>query len=107
MLCHLKIYCSNLSGSWLIFHPDFIKNYPLAKNIRNYGYFSYAVNEALHLSEKEQEMIENIMKNIENEYRSAIDTYSQDVMISHIELLLNYSKNNRNVQQPRFQIPKN
>ncbi len=78
-------------GSWIIIHSDFIRNYPLAKVIKNYGYFSYAVNEALHLSEKEESMIENIMKNIEQEYRSVIDTYSQDVMISHLELILNYS----------------
>lgn len=79
-----------VSGWWLVVHPDFIQQYSLSKNIKNYGYFSYAVNEALHLSEKEEVMITGIMKNIEQEYRSAIDTFSQDVMISHIELLLNY-----------------
>ncbi len=80
-----------LSGCWLVVHPDFIRNYSLAKNIKDYGYFSYAVNEALHLSEKEEAMVMSIMKNIEQEYRSIIDSYSQDVVISHIELLLNYS----------------
>lgn len=74
----------------LVIHPDFIQNYPLAKKIKEYGYFSYAVNEALHLSEKEENMIIGIMQNIEQEYRSSIDAFSQDVMISHIELLLNY-----------------
>jgi AraC-like DNA-binding protein len=77
-------------GAMLVIHPDFIQNYPLAKNIKEYGYFSYAVNEALHLSEKEENMIISIMQNIEQEYRSSIDAFSQDVMISHIELLLNY-----------------
>ncbi|WP_299289266.1 AraC family transcriptional regulator [uncultured Mucilaginibacter sp.] len=80
-----------LSGFWLIIHPDFIQNYPLAKTIKNYGYFSYAVNEALFLSEKEETMIASIMKNIEQEYYANIDYYSQDVMVSHIELLLNYA----------------
>lgn len=80
-----------LSGIWLIIHPDFIRNYPLSKTIKNYGYFSYAVNEALHLSEKEESMIISTMKNIEQEYHSGIDLYSQDVIVSHIELLLNYS----------------
>lgn len=75
----------------MIVHPDFIRNYPLEKKIAAYGYFSYAVNEALYLSEKEEAMIETIMKNIEQEYRSVIDTYSQDVIVSHIELLLNYA----------------
>lgn len=82
---------NSILGSWLMFHPDFIRNYSIAKNIKDYGFFSYAVNEALHLSEKEEIMIESIMKNIENEYHSNIDKFSQDVIISHIELLLNYS----------------
>ncbi|WP_419800932.1 helix-turn-helix domain-containing protein [Mucilaginibacter sp.] len=80
-----------LSGYWLIIHPDFIQNYPLAKTIKTYGYFSYAVNEALFLSEKEETMIASIMKNIEQEYYSNIDHYSQDVIVSHVELLLNYA----------------
>ncbi len=80
-----------LSGYWLIIHPDFIQSYPLAKTIKGYGFFSYAVNEALFLSEKEETMIASIMKNIEQEYYSNIDHYSQDVMVSHIELLLNYA----------------
>ncbi|MFD2934144.1 helix-turn-helix domain-containing protein [Spirosoma flavum] len=80
----------SLSGWWLVVHPDFMRNYSLAKNIKDYGYFSYAVNEALHLSEKEEAMITSIMQNVGQEYHSPIDSYSQDVMISHIELLLNY-----------------
>jgi len=79
------------SGIGLIFHSDFIRNYPLAKTINNYGYFSYAVNEALHLSEKEEDIINSIMQNISNEYRTNIDKYSQDLIVSHIEVLLNYA----------------
>ncbi|MNK04738.1 HTH-type transcriptional activator Btr [compost metagenome] len=79
-----------LSGICLSFHPDFIRNYPLAKKIKEYGFFSYATNEALHLSEKEEKMIETILRNIEAEYQSAIDGFSQDVMIAHIDLLLTY-----------------
>ncbi|PJZ46405.1 helix-turn-helix domain-containing protein [Leptospira brenneri] len=82
---------SELSGWGLIFHADFIRNSNLAKQIKNYGFFSYETHEALHLSEKEEAIIEMIMKNIEQEYFSTIDTFSQDVMISHIELLLNYA----------------
>lgn len=81
----------SLSGCWLVMHPDFVRNYPLGKTIKDYGYFSYAVNEALHLSEKEEVMITSIMQNIAQEYNSAIDNFSQDVMVSHIELLLNYA----------------
>lgn len=78
-------------GWSLMFHPDFIRLYPLAKNIKNFGFFSYAINEALHLSHKEDAMIESLIKNIEQEYHSSIDSYSQDVMVSHLELLLNYA----------------
>jgi AraC family transcriptional activator of pobA len=77
-------------GWGVIFHPDFIKHYPLAKIIKDYGYFSYSVHEALHLSEKEETMIAAIMQNIKLEYSSIIDHYSQDVIISQIETLLNY-----------------
>lgn len=79
-----------LTGWWLMIHPDFFHGYTLARTIKEYGYFSYAVNEALHMSDKEETMVSSIFQNIDTEYRSSIDNYSQDVMISHIELLLNY-----------------
>lgn len=78
------------SGMCLLFHPDFIRSYPLGKKIKEYGYFSYAVNEALHLSEKEEKMIERIMSDIRDEYETSIDNFSQEVMVSHLDLLLNY-----------------
>jgi AraC family transcriptional activator of pobA len=80
-----------VSGWCLVFHPDFIAQYPLGKQIKNYGFFSYTLHEALHLSDKEEMMIETIFQNIEQEYKSSIDNYSQDVIVSQIELLLNYS----------------
>lgn len=80
-----------LAGCMLLIHPDFLRGYALAKNIKNYEFFSYAVNEGLYLSQKEETMIEGIMRNIEQEYETAIDNLSQDVIISHIELLLTYS----------------
>ena len=79
-----------VSGWWLVIHPDFVLNYPLGRVIKNYGFFSYAVNEALHLSDKEEKMLEGIFKNNEQEYQTSIDQFSQDVIIAHIELLLNY-----------------
>ncbi len=82
---------NQIKGWWLVFHPDLIRHYPLGKAIKNYGFFSYAVHEALHLSDKEEGMLEVIMKNIEQEYYTSIDHYSQDVMVSHLELLLNYT----------------
>nr|WP_262899483.1 helix-turn-helix transcriptional regulator [Chryseosolibacter histidini] len=78
-------------GFTLLIHPDFIRNYPLGKNIKNFGFFSYAVNEALHLSEKERTLILGILKNIDDELQLPIDEFSQDVIITQIELLLNYS----------------
>ena len=80
-----------LSGWWLVVHPDFIQPYALSKTIKEYGFFSYAVHEALHLSEKEEAMIETTMENIRQEYGSVIDTFSQDVIVSHIELMLTYA----------------
>ncbi|HWV72396.1 MAG TPA: AraC family transcriptional regulator [Pseudosphingobacterium sp.] len=79
------------SGFALNFHPDFLSGYPLAKTIKNYGFFSYELNEALHLSEQEETIIKNILQNIEQEYKSNIDQFSQDVIIAQIELLLQYS----------------
>lgn len=75
----------------LFIHPDFLLNYPLAKKIRQYNYFSYAADEALHLSDKEKEVITSIFRIIEDELNSRIDEFSQDVIISQIELLLNYA----------------
>ena len=78
-------------GYSLFIHPDFIRNHPLGRTIKNFGFFSYSANEALHLSEKEKQTIISIFNNIEQELTSTIDDFSQDVMISHIEVLLNYS----------------
>lgn len=75
----------------LLIHPDFLWNYPLAKKIKQYGFFSYSANEALHLSDSEKETIISIFKIIEEELNSRIDDFSQDVIISQIELLLNYA----------------
>lgn len=80
----------NNDGWSLLFHPDLIRQYPLGKAIKNYGFFSYAVNEALHLSNEEEKTIEAIIKNIQNEINSRIDNFSQDVMVSNLELLLSY-----------------
>ncbi|MEJ0029528.1 MAG: helix-turn-helix transcriptional regulator [Bacteroidota bacterium] len=79
------------SGFTVLFHPDFLSGYPLAKKIKQYGFFSYSVNEALHLSDKERTTIISVFKNMKEELNGTIDDFSQDVVISQIELLLNYS----------------
>lgn len=79
------------SGYLLFIHPDFLLSHPLAKKINQYGFFSYAANEALHVSEQEKETIVSVLKIIQEELNSRIDDYSQEIVISQIELLLNYS----------------
>ncbi|UFH33069.1 helix-turn-helix domain-containing protein [Chryseobacterium sp. C-71] len=79
------------SGYTLLIHPDFLLSYPLANKIKQYGFFGYSADEALHLSDKEKDTIISIFKNIDEELQSRIDDFSQDVMISQIETLLNYS----------------
>ena len=75
----------------LLVHPDFLGGYPLAKKIRQYGFFTYAANEALHLSEREQELVIALFKTIEEELASRLDEFSQNVIIAQVELLLNYA----------------
>ncbi len=79
------------TGYLLLVHPDFLLSYPLANKIKQYGFFSYAINEALHISDKEKETIFSIFNIIDDELQSRIDDFSQDVIISQLELLLNYS----------------
>jgi AraC-like DNA-binding protein len=78
------------SGWLLLIHPDFLWNTPLSKKIKQYEYFNYNVNEALHLSEKEETLVTDIIEKIAQEYQSNIDNFSQEVMISQIDLLLTY-----------------
>jgi AraC family transcriptional regulator, transcriptional activator of pobA len=80
----------NNDGWSLMFQPDLIRNYNLGKSIKNYGFFNYEANEALHLSDEEEKLIENLVQNIKKEYRSRIDNFSQDVIVANLELLLNY-----------------
>lgn len=82
----------NPTGFLLLVHPDFLWNSTLAKQIKNYGFFDYAINEALFLSEKEEHRMIDILKNIEREYQSNIDKFSQKIVVSQLELLLNYAE---------------
>jgi AraC family transcriptional regulator, transcriptional activator of pobA len=79
------------SGLMLLIHPDFLWNTSLAKNMKQYAYFDYAVHEALFLSEKEELTVTQILQNIRREYHSNIDAFSQNVIIAQVELLLNYA----------------
>lgn len=79
-------------GYALFFHPDFIRNYSLNNVIDNYGFFSYSFSEALFLSAKEKAIIGNLFSTIAGELENNIDQYSQNILVSQIEQLLNYSE---------------
>jgi AraC family transcriptional activator of pobA len=80
------------SGWIVLIHPDFLWNTSLAKTISKYEYFQYAIHEALFLSEKEEGIVAGIIKSIREEYHSNIDTYSQNIIISQLDTLLNFSE---------------
>lgn len=82
---------ADYSGMTLHIHPDFLRSYPLNSAIKQYGYFSYSAAEALYLSEKEKATILSIYRFIQDELNERVDKFSQDVIISQIELLLNYA----------------
>ncbi|MGA0556628.1 helix-turn-helix domain-containing protein [Larkinella sp. VNQ87] len=79
------------SAGWLLtFHADFIRNSPLGSKIREYGFFDYAINEALILSEEEETALENLYQTLDRETRLPIDAFSQEIIVSQIDLLLKY-----------------
>ena len=78
------------SGWMLLVHPDFLWGTPLAKTIRQYEFFDYSANEALFLSEKEENTIAGIAQLIKQEYHANIDNFSQGLIVAQIELLLQY-----------------
>lgn len=78
------------TGWSLLFHPDLIRKSELGKNIDNYSFFSYDVHEALHLSQEERETITDLAAKIEKEYNQNIDKHSQNLIISNIQLILDY-----------------
>jgi len=82
---------SSYQGYALYFHADLIRNYPLGRNIKDYGFFSYGINEALFLSEKERIVVQGLFESIYLELNNNIDSFSQHVLVSQIELLLNHS----------------
>ena len=78
-------------GFSINFHEDFLKGTELAHQIKKYGFFSYSVNEALHLSPKEEKQIESIVENIETEYHNNQDAFSKEIIISQLNTLLKYA----------------
>lgn len=78
-------------GMVLLFHPDFIKGTNLGRNMKNYSFFSYSSNEALHLSKRERDIVADLFDKIQFELQHAIDKHSKTLIVSTIEMLLNYS----------------
>lgn len=77
-------------GWALVFHPDLIRGTSLGRHIDDYTFFSYEVNEALHISEQERSVVMECLHNIASELKYAIDKHSRMLIVSNIELLLNY-----------------
>lgn len=82
----------NVAGWGLFFHPEFIRNTNLGKKIVEYTFFQYEENEALHLSTDEENTLTTILQQIEKEYQTNIDKHSNQLLVSNLELLLNYCK---------------
>lgn len=80
------------SGWILLIHPDFLWHTPLAAAIKRFEFFDYSVNEALFLSDKEEAILNNMIQNIKQEYHANIDRFSQNIIISQLETLLNYAE---------------
>lgn len=77
-------------GWGLFFHPDFIRSTSLNEKIKDFSFFHYDVNEALHLSEKEKNLLLELVRKIQSELQENIDAYSQQIIITTIELMLHY-----------------
>lgn len=78
-------------GWMLMVHPDFLWNSGLARKIKQYDFFDYSVNEALFLSDKEENVLIDIFQNMQTESHANMDHFSQSILLSQIETLLNYS----------------
>ncbi|MEO0565440.1 MAG: helix-turn-helix domain-containing protein, partial [Chloroflexota bacterium] len=79
------------AGAWtVVFHPDLIRQSELGQRMDGYSFFDYDINEALHISEDERQILHEIVNNIEREYMQNLDRHSQDLVISNIKLLLDY-----------------
>lgn len=82
----------SMRGWGVFFHPDLIRATSLNDKMKDYSFFSYEVSEALHLSEKERQVLNDCVQKIEAELQENIDVHSEDIIVSTIELLLNYCK---------------
>ncbi|APD06185.1 HTH-type transcriptional activator Btr [Flavobacteriaceae bacterium UJ101] len=75
----------------ITFHKDYLNGSSLFEKLKQYNFFNYHVNEALHLSPKEEELIKSIFQSIKMEYHNNQDEFSKDIILSHLETLLKYA----------------
>ena len=80
----------NISGWSILFHPDFLQGTSLEKKIHNYTFFDYGLNEALHMTEEERNIIIGIMRSIEDEINKPADSHQNDIIVNYIEVMLNF-----------------
>ncbi len=80
------------TGYLLLIHPDFLWGTSLIKKIKSYEFFSYQINEALFLSDKEEKIIVDLFKNIEREYQNNMDKFTQELIVAQLELFLIYAE---------------
>lgn len=84
-------YFEYAKSGWLVnIHPEFFRSYALSQKIKQLGFFDYVISEALILSEDEQKSMEIIFQQVEREYHLPIDSFSQDVIVANLEVLLSY-----------------
>jgi len=91
VLADASLDISEMTGWAMVFHPDLLRHYPLGEKMSRYGFFSYQVHEALHVSAKEERLLESVLGNIRHEYEQAIDAFSQDLLVAQLEVLLGYA----------------
>ena len=91
VVCELEELKFKSDSVHVMFHKDFLKGTSLENQIGRYGFFSYTLNESLHLSDREEQTLRRILENIESEYHQNIDEFSQEIIISQIESLLKYA----------------
>jgi len=82
---------SDVTGWLLAFHPDLLARYPLGQKISSYNFFSYEVNEALHLSAQEEAQLTELATSLRRESEQPVDAFSQDVLVAQLDLLLTYA----------------
>ena len=81
-----------LTGWALLFHPDLLHGFPLEKNIKDYSFFDYRINEALHMTYEEQEILVSLMRQIQTELSGKHDELQNAIIIGYIELVLNFCR---------------